>query len=263
VKNITHIEKESFKVFKNLLNKEEVKFYKKKIDEVFDKREDKNTFPNGLVESEGMWGLLENTDIIDKAKSLLGGDVKFLQHNDIHRNFSASGWHRDAVDRIFSKGQEWENIEDYGILRVGVYLQGKESKFRLGLIKKSDRNYVNFFDSNNFFSKCFKFIDKHCPSFLYKLFLKAINKDIELVELNEGDVIMFDPRLLHKGTKAKFNKYSVFFSFAIENNHFIRFSDYYLKTRNDLNYSKIPEVLKSRLKGHSVLADYYNKGFEK
>jgi hypothetical protein len=256
--NTAQIEKESFKVFKNLLDKEEIEFYKNKIDAVFANRENKNTFPNGLVESEEMWGLLENKNIIDKAKSLLGDDLKFLQHNDIHRNFSASGWHRDSADRVFSKGKEWESIEDYGILRVGVYLQSKESKFRLGLIKNSDKDYINFFDNNNLVSKCFKFIDRNCPPIFYRLFLKIINRNIELIDLSDGDVIMFDPRLLHKGTKAKLNKYSVFFSFANENKHFITLSDYYLKTRRDLNYSKISNKLKSKLKNKNILADYYN-----
>jgi hypothetical protein len=259
--NTAKIEKDSFKVFKNLLDKEEVEFYKNKIDAVFTDRENKNTFPNGLVESEGLWGLLENKKIIDKAKLLLGGDVKFLQHNDIHKNFSASGWHRDSVDRIFSKGQEWENNVDYGILRVGVYLQGEESKFKLGLIRNSNKNYINLFDNNNFVSRCFKFIDKICPLVFYRLFLKIINRDIELIDLYDGDIIMFDPRLLHKGTKAKLNKYSVFFSFAIENDHFVRFSDYYLKTRKDLKYSKISNELKSKLKNNNILADYYNEDF--
>jgi hypothetical protein len=256
--NKAQIEKESFKVFKNLLNKEEVEFYKNKIDVVFADRENKNTYPNGLVESEDMWGLLENKIIIDKAKSLLGGDVKFLQHNDIHKNFSASGWHRDSVDRIFSKGKEWEDNVDYGILRVGIYLQGKESKFRLGLVKNSNKDYINFFDNNNLISKYFKIIDGFCPPIFYRLFLKLINRNIELVDLCDGDIIMFDPRLLHKGCKTKLNKYSVFFSFAIENNHFLRFSDYYLKTRKDLKYSKISNKLKSKLKNNNTLADYYN-----
>jgi hypothetical protein len=256
--NTAKIEKESFKVFKNLLDKEEVEFYKNKIDAIFANRENKNTYPNGLVESKELWGLLENKNIIDKAKSLLGDDLKFLQHNDIHKNFSASAWHRDSADRDFSKGQECENIEDYGILRVGVYLQGKESKFRLGLIKNSHKDYINFFDNNNLVSKCFKFVDRNCPPIFYRLFLKIINRNIELIELSDGDIIMFDPRLLHKGTKANLNKYSIFFSFAIENNHFLTLSDYYLKTRKDLKYSKVSNKLKSKLKKNNILADYYN-----
>jgi len=85
------------------------------------------------------------------------------------------------------------------------------------------------------------------------------NKD-KWIRTNPGDIIIFDPRLLHRGSYITGPKYSMFIAYGIENEHYTNYNDYYLKTRKDLNYSAMPKKLAEQLKAANLYPKEY--GFD-
>ena len=252
-------EKQGYRVYKNILNSSELEFFKNALDNVSsnDKR-GRKTWPNGVVDNPDFWDIITNQAILNKVHDIIGSDAKFLQHNDLHRNFSSSGWHRDSADRIYGKGQDWDTSEPYKLLRVGLYLQdGKENKFRLGVIPKSHTKSGGILEKSGLLPTILRAIEKRVNSILNWDFKFPFFGRCIYTVLEKGDMIIFDPRLYHRGTEAPNPKYSIFIGYGIENKHFLRHTKYYLEERPDLEYTKLPNELREKLGNKNLLSQTY------
>src|SRR5262249_38688726 len=98
------------------------------------------TAPDGLTQQRSFWPLIFTPRLLKIVHELLGPDVRFLQHTDLHVGFSSYNWHRDSVSRRLGAGRDWDETEPYRIVRVGFYLQPRNaSSFRLGLLPGTHR----------------------------------------------------------------------------------------------------------------------------
>jgi len=75
-----------------------------------------------LLSKEHLRSILLDERILSMARDLLQTpDIAYFGDSTYQIGTGARGFHRDAVDRTFGKGLDWE--PGYNILRMGIYLQ--------------------------------------------------------------------------------------------------------------------------------------------
>jgi len=187
-------------------------------------------------------------------RDVLGPDVRYLPHNDLHLGFSSFAWHRDSVNRDVGIGPDWdESVDPYRIARVGIYLQRfEESQFKLGLIPESHRPKAALTPAEQ--RRIGLRTSKVANVFSGLSGVDLVGGDAEWVGTEPGDAVIFDPRILHTGSKFHGVKYSMFLAYGIENSHFRHHWHYYLHVRTDLGYTGIEDGLATQLEAAGLLA---------
>ena len=249
--SVMSLQEEFFKngyiILKNALTAEQVEYYKDLIDKLSDYSKKPWTMPDGMANNKGFWPVIFNQKVINAVKQALGNDaVKYLQHDDIHRGYSSFAWHRDSVCRTYGVGPEWdERVEPYQLVRTGIYMLPEETNYRFGLIKGSHRPGVRFSEAE------FKEIDHkihHRTNLLSKLTGRdQFEKEATWIQPGPGDCLIFDPRLIHTGSKFMGTKHAMYNGYGVVNSHFRNFFHYYRYLRYDLGYKTIPDELKEKL----------------
>ena len=263
---------QGFVVVRQLLSEQEVSFYRDKLGERsgittenfgaqgagrgFDKMGQQASWnlPDGVSKSPDFWPLIYHERLVTAVKELLGPDICFLQHTDLHVGFSAISWHRDNVNRKFGLGQDWDESQvPYQIVRVGIYLQSHaESNFKLGLIKGSHRPATNITLSRRITET--KIIWMGALSYLSpQVQMWAANA--EWIATEPGDCVIFDPRTIHSGSYITGPKYSMFVAYGVENTHFYNHQNYYRQLRTELNYGDLDPELVQTLKSKELYAE--------
>ena len=77
---------------------------------------------------------------LNSIKNLLGLEVRYLYGAATKKedeNKFPYAWHRDNVCRLFGIGPDWNEKENYNVLRVGIYLSSQD-------IVKSGLNIIPF-----------------------------------------------------------------------------------------------------------------------
>ncbi len=245
--------RDGYTVVRSLFSPEQIAFYKQELDKLSVGRSQKWTLPDGVCQNRPFWEVIFNSNILAAVRGLLGGEVKFLQHNDLHVGFSSFHWHRDSVCRTFGKGPDWdESVEPYQLVRVGIYLQEKSGGFRLGLVKgthrpdrlpESERHFIESKTSG--LTKALNLLGGKDP----------LDDRADWVATEPGDCVIFDPRTIHTGSDFQGTKYSFFIAYGIENSHFRNHYNYYRHLREDLNYKELHPELVERLKAANLYAD--------
>ena len=204
---------------------------------------------DGVIQTSAFWSLLTHPKLLATVRDLFGtDDVKVCQHNDLQLGKSSFAWHRDSVNRVYASNlPNWrEDDAKYQLARCAIYLQPEDSGFRFGYVPGSHRKsgYLEpeTFDSN----------ERHL-SLLHNLYARASGRDVlseraEWVRTRPGQVVFFDPRLIHTGGEFTGTKYSIFVAYGVENRHLHEHYSYYRHLRHDLGYGPFPDELVSRLK---------------
>ena len=135
----------------------------------------------------------------------------------------------------------------YQIVRVGIYLQRyEESQSRLGFIRESHRLDAQLgrklTRQRNLLTS---FISSLCHT-------DQLSKYAEWVATQPGDCVIFDPRILHSGSRISGLKYAMFLAFGVENLHFYNHHRYYRHHRSDLEYKPIPSELAAKNYGQQT-----------
>ncbi|MCB0167704.1 MAG: phytanoyl-CoA dioxygenase family protein [Anaerolineae bacterium] len=268
------LKNQGFVVIRQFLSNQEVDFYVNKLEERsgitkenfnaqgagrgFDQkgRQASWNLPDGVSKSPDFWPLIYHERLISTVRDLLGPDIRFLQHTDLHVGFSAVAWHRDSVNRKFGKGPDWDESQaPYKMVRVGLYLQSHaESSFKLGFIKGSHRPATNITLGRRLSETQITWMG--ALSYLSpKAQLWAANA--EWIATEPGDCIIFDPRTLHSGSYITGPKYSMFVAYGIENVHFYHHQNYYRHLRSELNYGDLAPELTQTLKAKGLYPDQF------
>lgn len=212
--------------------------------------------PEGVSKNKVFWPLLWNDKVVSAIKKALGDDVHILHHNDLHVGFSASGWHRDSVDRQFGEGKEWdESKEPYKLVRVGVYLQSyEESKFSLGVLPGTHKYESKWTIFERFTPLKLGIFGRMLVALRYLLMgQNLLTHKAFWFKPTPGDAIIFDPRLLHNGKYPRGPKYSFFIGYGVPNSFYDYHENYYENVRKELKYQPFDEELKKLLKQKGLL----------
>jgi hypothetical protein len=244
---------DGFVVVRGLLPESEIAFYIERLKALAGDK-DRWTQPDGINRNADFWPLIFNERLLSSMREIFGPDVRYLPHNDLHLGFSSFSWHRDSVNRAMGKGPDWDETgEPYRIARVGVYLQRfEDSQFKLGLIKASHRPTRLPSDRRRRLQRRTSAL-ANVVSGLSGVDL--LGADAEWVATDPGDCVIFDPRVLHTGSRFHGSKYSVFMAYGVESAHFRNHWHYYLNLRTDLGYARVPPPLADRLRAANLLAN--------
>lgn len=250
-------------VIPGLLSPEEVKTYRMKLQRISQLSDEDAQIdairgkgwkdPDGVTHRPDFWPLLFHLKLVSVLRNVLGPEVRYTQHSDLHVHHGAVGWHRDCANRTFGVGPDWDERECcYQVVRVAMYLQTyAESGFALGLIPGSHRSEktitrveLRAWDSLSRFPA----IRKRMPPlwFVAKQWIKT----------DPGDCIIFDQRVLHTGSRIHGPKYAIFLSYGVENEHSRRHRRYYLFERPDLHYRDYSAELAERLQQSKLYLDW-------
>jgi hypothetical protein len=204
------------------------------------------TVPDGVTRHPEFWDVLVHERLLAVVRQLLGPDVRFLQHTDLHVGFSSFNWHRDSVSRALGVGPDWDESDAaYLIVRVGLYLQSAGGAFKLGLVPGTHRL------ADPRAVKARRAVERKAGWWSHaRRLLTGKVPDVpgaEWVPAGAGDAVIFDPRVLHTGTPVDGAKYSMFVAFGVPNRHFEAHARYYRFTRPDLGYEAMAPALVQRL----------------
>ncbi|APQ16573.1 hypothetical protein [Maribacter hydrothermalis] len=248
--------KNGFILVKNVLSEKEIENLITQIDINFELNSKNNVISegfirNGVVKNSLISPIIYHPEILKIVKNFLGENIKFLRHNSIIKNFSGGQWHRDSVIKTYENGEHWNHHEPYNIIRVALYLQdSKTSKFKLGFIKKSNLGRIPILEKNSILLKYLTAIEKRISTLNLKNYYFPFFGRCSYVQIEKGDVILFDPRIYHRGTNALGKKNAAIFAYGIENYHFIQHREHYL-TQSE--YSIFPTALKNELEKRNLL----------
>src|SRR5262249_37866886 len=170
------------------------------------------TVPDGVTQSRCFWPLIFNEKLLSVVRELIGTDIRFLQHNDLHVGFSSLNWHRDSVSRKLGEGADWDETEPYRIVRVGFYLQARGSTFRLGLLPGTHRKPSSSAASDRGRLESMM----GTASLLQRIAFgkNRSHRTAEWISPAAGDAVLFDPRILHTGSRTNGPKYSIFLAYG-------------------------------------------------
>jgi hypothetical protein len=248
------LRREGFLVARGVIDRDEAARYVAQI-ETLAGGQDRWTQPDGVNRNPQFWPIVFNENLLRIVRAALGEDVRYLPHNDLHLGFSSFSWHRDSVNRDAGAGPDWdESREPYRIVRIGIYLQDfASSRFKLGMIPGSHRPSAGLTGEER------RRVGRR-TSALASVFsgisgVDLVGDDAEWIATEPGDAVIFDPRILHTGSKFHGMKHSMFVAYGVENSHFRRHWHYYLNLRKDLGYSGIPAALADRLRDAGLLAE--------
>ncbi len=210
------------------------------------------TQPDGVNRHPQFWPLITDERLLEAVRDVLGPAVRYLPHNDLHVGFSSFSWHRDNVNRNPGRGADWdEQREPYRIARVGVYLQPAANGFRLGVVPGSHR--LALLETPGL-RRARRRTGRLASMVSGLSRVDLVGPAAEWLTVGDGDAVIFDPRLVHTGSRATVSKRSMFVAYGLENAHFRRHWHYYLRLRGDLGYRGIPAPLARHLAEAGVLA---------
>ncbi len=245
-------EADGFCVIRNLLTPPEVEEYLTRLERRSGrKRSDPPpargwTVPDGVSKHEEFWPIIFHPTLRETVTALLGPDVRFLQHTDLHVGFSSFNWHRDSVARALGVGPDWDESDaPYRLVRVGIYLQSSGGSFKLGLVPGTNR-------VGDPRSRAARDVIERKAGFLSHVRRLVTGKVPEVpgatwVPAGAGDAVIFDPRVLHTGTPVDGPKYSMFLAFGVPNRHFEAHARYYRFARPELGYADLDPRLVAQL----------------
>jgi len=119
-----------------------------------------------------LYSLWQSKNVEGIVKDLIGEEVEFVGHNDLHINRN-SGWHKDRLNndaRKFELNSPWETVdgETMKIYKVNFYLQSHENNTDGLIVKRGSHNTEDMHSGENMLI---------CPSL--------------------GDLVLFDQRITH------------------------------------------------------------------
>jgi hypothetical protein len=270
--DITETDKKRFNedgyyIIRSLLTLDEARKYRHKINKVFDfpEKDIKSAeishrtyaLADGVTKNSEFWPIIFNETLTRSIRSLLGNNIRYVQHSDLHINLGGGRYHRDSQCRDFGKGSDWDESNDpYRIVRIAIYLSDyKDSGSSLELLpeshkKESKINRIEYMLWNKLRIKFRKIgLNKYLPHWF------ASRKKIT-IKTKPGDCIILDQRLMHAGGNLddkEYPKYAIYLAFGIDNAHAINHRSFYLDRPT---YNKnIPEDLRIKLKENSLLLE--------
>ena len=192
--------KNGYILFKSGLNHDQINKIREKILTGLNDGQSKELYIDFAIARDEIFDLFFLPNIIKKLRELSNriyylADLN-IQINQINNKGKKKGWHIDANFENFLK-QQYLFSKNYRFYKVGIYFQDNTLEFGGGIdIKKNGH-------------KAFKNLGRVKLNNIYKkgydLFTDALPFKTKRVPIKKGDVLIFDSRLPHAPSPAKFD----------------------------------------------------------
>ncbi len=257
-------DEDGYHMIPGLLSEDEARAWRLEINRVFGLPEHELTnadigpetraLADGVTKTPQFWPLIFNERLVATVRALLGDDVRYTQHSDIHINLGAGKFHRDSAWRDFGVGPDWDEHEaPYRVVRVAIYLSDYTNSGSSLLIlpgthrHESRLNRLEFRFWNELRTRWRNhFSTNSMPQW-------ALTAPRKLIRHKPGDCVVFDQRLVHAGgaVRGTHPKYAVYLSYGRDNQHAHNHHDYYLERPTYLR--ELPDALAGRLEDENLL----------
>ena len=213
-----------------------------------------HTMADGVTKNSQLWPLIFDPQLLKTVRYLVGEDIKYTQHSDIHVNLPAGRWHRDNAHRNFAQGPDWKSdTETYGVVRIAIYLSSFTSSGSSLLVLPGSHRKETFVNRQEYV------LWNHLRSLARKKQMNEIvphtffSRRYLRLKTIPGDCIIFDQRLMHAGGRLRglLPKYAIYMSYGLNNSHAINHRDFFLSRPT---YSKnLHPSLKEKLGQEALL----------
>lgn len=259
-------ERDGFHLIRPLYNDEDSQYWRNQINAAFDLPAEPAvhgaiagrtfTMADGVTIREEFWPIIFNETLLSTVRTLIGDDIRYTQHSDLHINLAGGRWHRDSACRDFGVGPDWDERDDpYKVVRVAIYLSDhSESNSSLVVLPGSHRRETTVARKEYvLWNKIRSLLRRYGHNdMLPHHFLSAPRR---VIRTKPGDCVIFDQRLMHAGgvIHGPEPKYAIYLSFGINNHHSQNHRAFFL---NRPTYSPdLPVALRARLSENGLLLD--------
>lgn len=259
-------ERDGYHLLRPLFTAAEAAEWRNRINHVFEFPAEPNATPqiagathtraDGVTTNDDFWPVIFNERLLASVRALIGDDIRYTQHSDLHINLPGGRWHRDSACRDFGVGADWDESEvPYRVVRVAIYLSDHtQSNSSLVVLPGSHRHESRLRRAEYvFWNKIRSFLRRRGKNdWLPHWFLSGPRR---VVRTQPGDCVIFDQRLLHAGgvIGGAEPKYAIYLSFGIDNQHSRNHREFFL---NRPTYNPhLPDALRARLKDHGLLLE--------
>ncbi len=214
---------------------------------------------DGVTTQKQFWPIIFNRPLLKAVQALIGGDIRYTQHSDLHVNLPGGRWHRDNAFRNYGVGPDWdESGEPYRVVRIAIYLsEYSESNSSLVVLpgshkKESKLNRLEYVLWNRIRTHLRRYEKND------RLGHNFFSTSCHTIKTHPGDCVIFDQRLMHAGgiLSGPEPKYSIFLSFGANNTHSRNHRAFFL---NRPTYNPaIPRALRQKLLQSGLLLDHSN-----
>ena len=257
-------ERDGFHVIPRLLSGHDATHYRFCINRVFglpaeeldNSRINGGTFTlaDGVTTVSDFWPVVFNKHLLATVRELLGDDIRYTQHSDLHINLHGGRYHRDNACREFGIGQDWDERKvPYKVVRIAIYLSDhRESGSSIVILPGSHRR-ESWLNRREYvvWNKLRSFARRRGRNDIVPHVY--VSRPKVQVKTQPGDCIIFDQRLLHAGgvLRGARPKYAIFLSFGLDNAHSHYHRTFFL---NRPTYNpEIPTALSNRLAAEQLL----------
>lgn len=180
------------------------------------------TLADGVTTNEAFWPVIFNERLLATTRALLGDDIRYTQHSDLHINLPGGRWHRDSACRDFGVGPDWDESQaPYRVVRIAIYLTDyRNSGSSIVVLPGSHRSetaierreYVSWNKLRTALRR------RGRNDWLPHWFLSRPRK---VIRTQPGDCVIFDQRLMHAGgvLHGPQPKYAIYLSYGLDNRH--------------------------------------------
>ncbi|MDE0779534.1 MAG: phytanoyl-CoA dioxygenase family protein [Alphaproteobacteria bacterium] len=223
---------EGYHLMRPLFAAEESAYWRNQINTVFDFPAEPDaaaqiagtthTLADGVTTTEAFWPLIFNERLIATVRALIGDNIRYTQHSDLHINLPGGRWHRDNACRDFGVGPDWEEgKQPYRVVRVAIYLSDhNESNSSLVILPGSHRRETKLARAEYvIWNKLRGFLRQRGRNNLLSHHFLTARRHV--LRAKPGDCIIFDQRVMHAGgvIRGPEPKYAIYLSFGIDNRH--------------------------------------------
>ncbi len=245
--------KEGYFMAKGLFSPHEVAHYRQLLvkhsqldDEAYGARRNW-TQADGVTQNKDFWPLIYNENLLTVLKQLVPTMPMYLQYSDLHVHYDSVGWHKDIHYNPQAVGSDDKKI---GALRVAMYFQSyAESHFKMGVVPRSHRHSALL---NTLEYKAWSLYRRYTGKLPFCYFTLRP----KWFEIEAGDCLIFDTRLLHTGSSIIGPKYSIYLGYGEDGNKLSQRQVEYLHEREDLHYGECPTELISLLQEKNLASQY-------
>ena len=257
-------ERDGYHVIRGLLSAEEARRYRLFINRAFGLPEEE--LDNGRIAGEmftladavtklpEFWPIIFNERLLATMRGLLGDDIRYTQHSDVHINHQGGRFHRDSACREFGQAPDWDEREaPYKVARVAIYLSDyRDSGSALIVLPGSHRretrlNRLEYVAWNKLRTALRR---RGRNDWLPHIFLSARKVTLKT---QSGDCVISDQRVMHAGgvPGGKMPKYSIFLAYGLNNRHSQNHRAFYLA--RPTYCPEVPAELRQRLEAENLL----------